>query len=127
MLSSVCEELEKIRRSFYWGEIIDEETRVRKLYTISWEKLCLPKDSGGLNITLLRLRNGVMLAKWYWRLYLERGKWWNNIMVVLYGTNIKHDIFQIPCKAGMSPVMQSLINLKDWQGLKDQIQYNQFV
>ncbi|PNX91435.1 hypothetical protein L195_g047566, partial [Trifolium pratense] len=38
----------------------------------SWEKVCLPKDKGGLGIKNLALFNLALLCKWKWRCLNER-------------------------------------------------------
>lgn len=41
---NIIKEIEKIMRGFLWGDTVDK----RKLHTISWDKVCLPKDHGVL-------------------------------------------------------------------------------
>lgn len=78
----IWKELDKIGRGFFWGDEKVGETLIRKLHTINWETLCLHKNAGGLSIANLRIRNGSMLAKWVWRLYSERGKFWSKLWLL---------------------------------------------
>lgn len=70
----VLNELEKLRRRFLWGASTDGSN---KPHSISWEKVCVPKEEGGLGITSLKIRNWSLVAKWVWRAHSERGRLWN--------------------------------------------------
>lgn len=115
----IWREIDKIRRSFFWGDEVSEEAYKRKLHAINWETLCLKKQEGGLNIANLRFRNGSMLAKWVWRIHSERGKFWNSTMVALYGKQSVFDIFHMSEAQLSSSFFKSLYKLKDWKMMHD--------
>lgn len=41
---SVCDEAEKLCRNFIWGSTADK----RRCHLVAWEKVCQPKEDGGL-------------------------------------------------------------------------------
>jgi hypothetical protein len=59
----VLKELVGIQRKFLWGG----GTESKKVCWISWERVCQPKDKGGLGLNNLELFNHSLLYKWKWR------------------------------------------------------------
>lgn len=53
---------------------------------VSWRKLCLPKEYGGLAIRNMEIFNVSLLGNWRWRLLWDKESMWFNLLQQLYGT-----------------------------------------
>jgi hypothetical protein len=63
----------RIQRSFLWGGALGEKNKIA------------PKEDGGLGVRDLKRFNLSLLAKWRWRLLVEDGSLWKNVLEVKYG------------------------------------------
>ncbi|GJX32886.1 putative RNA-directed DNA polymerase [Tanacetum coccineum] len=75
--------LEKLRRNFFWGGLIDRN----KMAWVSWKKVCSSSNCGGLGIGSLQAANLAMLSKWWWRFHNENNALWKQIITSVHGTN----------------------------------------
>nr|KYP51970.1 Putative ribonuclease H protein At1g65750 family [Cajanus cajan] len=55
MPRSICDEVDKLSINFLWGD----RTTHRKIHTISWDKICRPKEHGELGLRSLREVNNL--------------------------------------------------------------------
>ncbi|PWA90824.1 reverse transcriptase domain, Reverse transcriptase zinc-binding domain protein [Artemisia annua] len=102
---SVISKLESIRRTFFWGGSLNQ----RKIPWISWDKVILPKKSGGLGLGSLHEKNLSLLCKWWWRFYKEPTSLWARVVSSIHQS--RRNISTIPYKSNMAGVWKSIANL----------------
>lgn len=73
---AICDEVDKICRGFIWGESYNG----RKVHLVSWEKVCKPKQYGGLGLRKARDVNMAFIMKAGWRLCTQRDALWNSVV-----------------------------------------------
>lgn len=72
VLSKKLIEFNRMIRGFLWGET----SGVRKIHSIAWERVCLPKEQGGLNVRDTRKVNLALLAKLGWQILSNKNSLW---------------------------------------------------
>ena len=73
--------LEHIQRNFLWGS----SAECFKYPLVAWEKVCLPRELGGLGIRNLVSFNQALLGKWLWRYGHETTHLWQRVIAMKYG------------------------------------------
>jgi ribonuclease HI len=102
--TKICSKLDKINRDFIWGSTVEK----KKMHMISWDKVCRPKDLGGLGLYTTKSRNIALLAKLNWRVMEESDSLWAKILVSKYCLNGIMDEKLMTRSSGSS----------NWKGLK---------
>lgn len=77
---TICEEIEKKMNAFLWGGGINN----KGVKCISWKRMCMPKEYGGLGLKELRKFNIAILAKQGWRLLIEANPLVSAVMKARY-------------------------------------------
>ncbi|RVW44756.1 putative ribonuclease H protein [Vitis vinifera] len=81
MPKRVARRLEKLQRDFLWGGGSTE----RKAHLVSWEKVCVSKEKGGLGLRKIVQLNKALLGKWVWRFARAKDEMWKRVLVAKYG------------------------------------------
>nr|XP_017256449.1 PREDICTED: uncharacterized protein LOC108226007 [Daucus carota subsp. sativus] len=115
--------IDKKRRHFLWGGKSDT---ARKMHLLNWERLCIPKHSGGLGIAPLEARNISLLAKWWWRCYSQRDHLWNKILSRKYGEKIRFNLGSLAGSQGISPIMQGISSIRNNRAVEPLLKDNSF-
>lgn len=82
---SVVKEVDRLCREYLWGNNQEK----RKLSLVSWDKLCIPKKYGGLNIKGCRIWNIASVGKLLWQLSSKQDSRW---IKWIHGLCMKSDI-----------------------------------
>ncbi|KAL4307123.1 uncharacterized protein LOC107605009 [Arachis ipaensis] len=104
----LCNELERMQRSFIWGEGPDQ----KKIYHLNWNTLCQPKLQGGLGMRKIQTMNDAFLLKSVWRFIKEPEALWSQVLI--------HKYKEGPClqsKPTDSPFWKDITKL--WPTLKE--------
>jgi hypothetical protein len=63
--SSLCDEIEKMMNSFWWGH---NKEQSKGIHWLSWERLSMHKNAGGSGFKSIEAFNYAMLGKQAWKL-----------------------------------------------------------
>jgi hypothetical protein len=85
----VLKEMISIQRRFLWGAGLDS----RKLCWVSWDRICQPKEKGGLGIKNLSIFNSALLCKWKWRGMCDRMAPWQDLLRFRYGSLVANFLY----------------------------------
>jgi len=77
----VANEIVRLQRNFLWGW----GSEGRRIVWASWDKVCAPKEKGGLGMIDIRRFNIALLGKWIWRLGSEKQGLWKEVVDSKYG------------------------------------------
>lgn len=117
---TVIKQIDRIRRDFFWNEIDESSTTWRKLHSIGWNKVILPKDLGGLGLFDLTLKNIALMSKWWWKLNHDRNKLWHKIIIGKYGGEISTiGVSSVLTVKKFSPIMLSVLQMKNIQSFNN--------
>jgi exonuclease III len=80
---SVAKRIERLQRNFLWGGMGEEH----KIHLVAWDKICSPKQQGGLGVRKLIPFNLALLGKWLWRFGSEESHLWRRVVAAKYGVD----------------------------------------
>ncbi|WMV56909.1 hypothetical protein MTR67_050294 [Solanum verrucosum] len=81
---SILKEVDKICRAFLWGCNAEQ----KKIALVSWEKICLPKRKGGLNVKGSSNWNIASVGQLLWQIVVNKESLW---LKWIHGIYIKTD------------------------------------
>lgn len=105
------QKIEQIRNQFLWGDLHGGVEKKHGMHLLKLEKVCLPKQQGGLGLISLKQMNLVLIAKWWWRCYNERSRMWNNLISQRYGKHVNYNILNIPISNDTSSMFRAIISI----------------
>jgi hypothetical protein len=77
---SVCDDLTKLVRKFWWGA----DRGKRKTHWMSWDRMCRPKNEGGIGFRDMCIFNQALLARQAWRLIDNPGSLCARVVKAMY-------------------------------------------
>ena len=110
----LCNEMEKIQRSFLWGDT----DLSRKPHLVGWDICCLPKNEGDLGIKRPHHMNDAFLMKMLWNLITKPNDLWCKVLYSKYGRN-KDLRVAIDSKSYDSPLWKALTGI--WEQFQQNI------
>lgn len=76
----VVKEIIRLQRTFLCGG----EASTRKIKWLSWNKVCLSKEEGGLGVKHCELFKYAFLGKWFYRILREKEALWHGLLIYRY-------------------------------------------
>ncbi|KAK6791910.1 hypothetical protein RDI58_010991 [Solanum bulbocastanum] len=117
--AKVLKLIESYCRSFTWSG----SNTITKRALIAWEKVCLPKSVGGMNLINIRLWNQAAIAKTCWDLAHKSDKLWIRWIHSFYIKN--QQFFTAPIPKQASCMVKKILNgrptLEQTQKQNDQV------
>ncbi|KAJ1421161.1 ribonuclease H [Sesbania bispinosa] len=80
----VCEEIERLCKIFIW---VTTQAR-KRCHLISWDKICRPKEFGGLGFRPLRVSNEAYMIKLAWNIIARPDSFWVKVLREKYGLGV---------------------------------------
>jgi hypothetical protein len=85
----VLKEMVSIQRNFLWGGGMEGN----KMCWVSWDRICQPKEKGGLGIKNMELFDSSLLCKWKWRCLEDRMAPWYGLLRFRYGSLVANFLY----------------------------------
>ena len=116
--------IEAVCRSFLWTG----KSCVTKKSPVAWNKVCAPKNQGGLNVISFQSWNKACLIKLLWNLYKKEDSLWIQWVHTYYTRG--EDIMTVPIKASCSWIMKGIlkqrVKVQEMAQWTDLLQTNRF-
>jgi ribonuclease HI len=77
------EDIQRMQRNFIWGDTVQK----RRFHAVGWQKITVPKWSGGLGLRNLDIMNKACLCKLGWKLQTGSSDLWCNVLRSKYSRN----------------------------------------
>ncbi|KAJ0836378.1 putative RNA-directed DNA polymerase [Helianthus annuus] len=105
---AIINKLEARRRSFFWGSNGDKH----KINWVKWDRVCMPKEAGGLGLTPLRDANIALLTKWWWRFKTQSNALWRKVVGSMHANNRAWPV--LPSSKSQPGTWRSIANLENY-------------
>ncbi|XVF17280.1 hypothetical protein REPUB_Repub10bG0106100 [Reevesia pubescens] len=107
LLISICNRLDKINSNFLWGGSADTERN----HLVSWDKVCSPRNQGGLGLRKIKDYNLAMLAKTGWSLHTRQESLWCEVFKAKYMGD--KQFLECAKKAGSSSTWRGILKTQN--------------
>lgn len=94
LTQSVIKEIDEICRAYLWGSFEDKN----KIKLLVWDKDCVPKKSGALNIKGDKFWNVASVGKVLWQLIVRKDVLWSDRHMGVYESELGHLEAQTPTR-----------------------------
>ncbi|KAK6791753.1 hypothetical protein RDI58_010834 [Solanum bulbocastanum] len=102
----VMEQIHQIFAKFFWGNM----GGIRGKHWIAWDKMCFPKEEGGLGFRSIKDINKALFAKLWWNFRVSTTSLWGRFMWNKYCKKL-HPV--ITRNAGASHVWRKMLNVRE--------------
>ncbi|KAK1394317.1 hypothetical protein POM88_013373 [Heracleum sosnowskyi] len=127
MLVGVSQHLEVIRRGFLWGEFSENGQRIRNLHLLKWDKLTLSKNSGGLGITPMHVKNKALLGKWWYKWIADKHANWNKLIRAKYDCRAMDDLGAAIRNKNAYASLLGISSINNIEGFSGALDVNEFM
>lgn len=103
LTKGLCDELSSMIARWWWSQ----QDKTNKIHWLSWEKLTMSKENGGLGFRDLHLFNIAMLARQAWRLLTNPGTLCARVLKAKYYPHT--DVLHSSAKDGISYSWRSIL------------------
>ncbi|CAN1164267.1 Putative ribonuclease H protein At1g65750 [Linum perenne] len=94
---TTCDAIDRQIRNFVWGST-DE---ARRVHLVSWDRICTPKEDGGLGLKMAKFLNRAYMTKLSFIFFQEPDRLWVKVLQSKYFKESAAEI--IDCVVGMLP------------------------
>ncbi|CAN1166059.1 Putative ribonuclease H protein At1g65750 [Linum perenne] len=106
--ATTCEEIDRRIRNFVWGTTAEE----RKIPLVAWDKICMPKENGGLGLRQARQLNRAYITKLAFTFFKDKDRLWVQILQHKYFKNSASDGLEPRKLPSCSPIWKGIT--REW-------------
>lgn len=103
---NLCNKLDQKVRAFWWGH-----TKKRSLCIKSWNKICTPKQAGGLGFRKMKDNNKALISKLAWQMAANEDKLWVRQFQRKYCS--RQDFMHVEKNTSDSPMWKGILDSRE--------------
>ncbi|CAN1787955.1 Putative ribonuclease H protein At1g65750 [Linum perenne] len=108
-----CEAIDRRIRNFVWGTTAE----ARKISLVAWEKICLPKENGGLGLRMAGILNRAYLTKLAFTFFKDKERLWVRLLQHKYFTESGNEGIRQRRLPSKSPLWKGMS--REWNTMLD--------
>jgi len=105
--SAVANNIDRVSREFFWKKNSTE----KGLPLVAWDKICRPKQNGGMGLRKTAAINRAYQRKLAWKIFTNQDSMWVRIMRKKYLRH--HEFFSAQIKQGDSMVWKNIMKCRE--------------